>query len=71
MANLNKLDTRFENMCETSKEYRGEFQIQFKTLDFPNNFKEILNHHVQISFPGLENGFFPGLKKSTTFMMSK
>lgn len=65
-GNMTKFDTAFEKMCESSKEYQGEFQIQYKPAEFPNNFKELLNHHVQISFPGLENGFFPGVKKFKT-----
>ena len=46
--NLVKFDIAFERMCENSKEYKGEFQMTFKQVDFPHNFKELVNHHVQV-----------------------
>lgn len=57
-------------MCETMKEYRGDFSLTFKTAEFPNNLKELLNFHVQVQFPGLEYGFFPGLKKSKDYALA-
>ncbi len=45
-------------MCETSREFRGEYQLSFKPLDFDSHFKELMNYHINVTFPGLENGFF-------------
>lgn len=46
-TNLSKFDAAFAKMCESSKEYRGEFQLGIgKKQDFPINLRELLNHHV-------------------------
>ena len=71
-ANLVKFDTAFSKMCENTKEYRGEFQLSInQKQDYPINLRELLNHHVQVSFPGLERGFFYGLNANTQFLKPK
>ena len=32
--------------------------------------KGLLNHHIQVEFPGLERGIFPEVKKQSLFFMS-
>lgn len=55
-------------MCERSREFRSEFSIGFRgSQDYEGNFRELMNHHVAVSFPGLENGFFPSLKKTLSY----
>ena len=44
--------------------------MQMNQKDLQNNLKGLLNHHVTISFPGLERGFFPEVKKQSLFFMS-
>ena len=57
-------------MLESSKEYKGEFSVQINQKDIQNNLRGLLNHHVQIQFPGLERGLFPEVRKQSLFFMS-
>lgn len=61
--NLDSFDRNFTKMLESSKEYKGDFNMQFNQNDIQNNLRGLLNHHVHIQFPGLERGFFPEVKK--------
>ncbi|CDW79004.1 kelch motif family protein [Stylonychia lemnae] len=58
-----KLKTILDNVIEKSRDFRNEFQLSFKPIDFDSHLQELLNYHVNITFPGLENGFFQVEKK--------
>ena len=61
--NAQKLQASLSKMCEAAREFRSECSISFKPLDFDADLKALLNAHVGVAFPGLEQGFFPSAKR--------
>lgn len=68
--NLQKLQTALQKMIDSAKEFRSDYSITFKPLDFDNNLKELLNMHVGVNFPGLEHGFFNVTKRQNSLQKS-
>eukprot|EP00347_Sterkiella_histriomuscorum_P023731 403333576 len=55
---LEQLNLAFKKMVENSRDFDQEYQLSFKLPDFEDHLKELLNAHINVSFPGLDNGFF-------------
>lgn len=55
---LERFNKVFTKMVEESREFRDEYQLSFRPPDFEDHLKELLNAHINVTFPGLDNGFF-------------
>ena len=63
---LDKFDKAFERLCESSREFKADYSLQFKMEGFDDDYKDVLNQHINVTFPFLGNGFFKVAKKSYT-----
>lgn len=55
---MKKFNDALDRMVIRATEYKSEYEISFQSNNFENEFKDIINNHVSISYPGLENGVF-------------
>ena len=69
-SNILNFDQAFKEMCEKTREYKGDFAIQFRNVEFQSNLRSVLNHHINVQFPGLKSGFFPEHSKSALYLLS-
>lgn len=56
--NLKKFDDALTRMVTRALEFRSDYQIYFSENNFDEELKGLLNRHITVTFPGLEDGIF-------------